>query len=384
MSNKLAKDDTLQSLVTANQAISTVLGALAKDASMQQLITAVQGLSSGSSGSSGGLTLPNGELNINGGTVNSVSVDNGYINIKTPCDLTVSGSTVSTNGGNVQIAEGNTVNIMQGDLYDLYQNYQVKSGAYTINELFRGKNLGTTITAEQSAAIADGSFTDIFVGDYWEREITYQDAANKEVTDLVRMRVAHCDYRYLNGTLTHHVLVIPEWPLYNAQMNTGNTNVNAYVGSLMYTQNLLPAIEAFKIFFGEDHLLPYTVSLGNAQGGSGATVTTGWIEVENRLVDLLNCNMVFGTTYDKTAQYGNMDKTLLSFRGESDKEQLAIFKHRPDLRIVQTSSTNTALFHWWLRDAYSSPGFVVVNSSGAANGSCASNSYGVRPASLIY
>jgi len=168
------------------------------------------------------------------------------------------------------------------------------------------------------------------------------------------MRVAHCDYRYLNGTLVHHVLVIPEWPFYSAPMNSSNTNVGAYVGSLMYTQNLLPAIEAFKTFFGSDHLLPYTVSLGNVvQASTNGSVTTGWIEVEDRLADLLNCNMVFGTTYDKDTKYGNMDKTLLSFAGESDKEQLAIFKHRPGFRVVQTSSTVTTALIWWLRDAYS-------------------------------
>ena len=33
--------------------------------------------------------------------------------------------------------------------------------------LFRGKNLGTALTAVQKAAIKDGSFKGMFLGDYW-------------------------------------------------------------------------------------------------------------------------------------------------------------------------------------------------------------------------
>ena len=38
--------------------------------------------------------------------------------------------------------------------------------------LFRGKNLGTALTAVQKAAIKDGSFKGMFLGDYWSIWIT--------------------------------------------------------------------------------------------------------------------------------------------------------------------------------------------------------------------
>lgn len=34
--------------------------------------------------------------------------------------------------------------------------------------IFRGKSLGESITAEQLEVIRDGSFRDLYVGDYWE------------------------------------------------------------------------------------------------------------------------------------------------------------------------------------------------------------------------
>ena len=35
------------------------------------------------------------------------------------------------------------------------------------NSIFRGKNLGTSITSEQWSAISSGTFDDLFIGDYW-------------------------------------------------------------------------------------------------------------------------------------------------------------------------------------------------------------------------
>ena len=43
----------------------------------------------------------------------------------------------------------------------------LQPGAATHNAIYRGKYLGDTVTAEQAAAIADGSFEDLFIGDYW-------------------------------------------------------------------------------------------------------------------------------------------------------------------------------------------------------------------------
>ena len=60
----------------------------------------------------------------------------------------------------------------------------------------------------------------------------------------------------------------------------------------------------------------------------------------------------------------------------TDKSQLALFQARPDLITNRES--------WWLRDVQSATNFCDVNDYGDANAWNASNSFGVRPAFLIY
>lgn len=99
------------------------------------------------------------------------------------------------------------------------------------NSIYRGKNLGTTVTEEQWEAISSGTFTDLYIGDYW-------------VIGGVNWRIAAFDY-YLNCGDTsftkHHAVIVPDTCLYNAQMNTTNVTTGAYKGSAMYTANLAQA-----------------------------------------------------------------------------------------------------------------------------------------------
>ncbi|MBQ7481319.1 MAG: hypothetical protein IJT80_05520, partial [Lachnospiraceae bacterium] len=57
--------------------------------------------------------------------------------------------------------------------------------------------------------------------------------------------------------------------------------------------------------------------------------------------------------------------------------QLAIFRLDPT-KIV--AFYNNARAGWWLRDVVNSTAFAIVNASGHAHSSSASNSVGVRPA----
>lgn len=48
----------------------------------------------------------------------------------------------------------------------------VLDGPIQRRQVYRGKNLGTSLTDEQAEAIRDGSFKGMFIGDYWEGELT--------------------------------------------------------------------------------------------------------------------------------------------------------------------------------------------------------------------
>ncbi|EGA93822.1 hypothetical protein HMPREF9474_02258 [ [[Clostridium] symbiosum WAL-14163] len=97
--------------------------------------------------------------------------------------------------------------------------------------IFRGKNLGTALTAAQKAAIKDGSFKGMFLGDYW-------------VIGGRIWRIVDMDYWYNCGDTaftSHHLVIMPDEALYNAQMNTTNVTTGGYVGSEMYKNNLANA-----------------------------------------------------------------------------------------------------------------------------------------------
>ena len=54
----------------------------------------------------------------------------------------------------------------------------VESGAGAHNAGYRGKDLGSAVTDAQWAAIKDGTFQDLYIGDFWTiGDVTYRIAA---------------------------------------------------------------------------------------------------------------------------------------------------------------------------------------------------------------
>lgn len=122
------------------------------------------------------------------------------------------------------------------------------------NALYRGKYLGDSLTAEQSAAIRSGKFTDLWVGDYW-------------TIAGVNYRIADFDYFLRSGDTEctqHHAVIVPDTALYSAAMNPTNVTTGGYVGSEMYTKNLAQAKATIKAAFGADHILMHREYLCNA------------------------------------------------------------------------------------------------------------------------
>ena len=132
------------------------------------------------------------------------------------------------------------------------------------NSIFRGKCLGDTLTAEQSATIAAGTFKDMFVGDYW-------------TIGGGNYRIAHLDYWLHCGDTEctkHHAVIVPDTCLYNAQMHNtesgqyeageANTTEGGYIGSDMYKTNLAQAKTRISDAFGAAHILSHRELLVNA------------------------------------------------------------------------------------------------------------------------
>lgn len=225
------------------------------------------------------------------------------------------------------------------------------------NSIYRGKNLGTTVTEEQWEAISSGTFTDLYIGDYW-------------VIGGVNWRIAAFDY-YLNCGDTsftkHHAVIVPDTCLYSAQMNTTNVTTGAYKGSAMYTANLTQAKSTINSAFGSSHVLSHRIYLSNATSNGRASAG----EWTDSTVDLMCEHMVYGSgIFSPVSDGSNVPN---NYRVE--KGQLPLFALEPS-RICNRDT-------WWLRDVITAANFAYVNGNGNANYTNASYSSGVRPAFCI-
>lgn len=225
------------------------------------------------------------------------------------------------------------------------------------NAIYRGKNLGTSVTAAQYAAISAGTFEDLYIGDYW-------------VINGVNWRIAAFDY-YLNcgdtSCTKHHVVIVPDTCLYNHVMNDTNITTGGYVGSKMYTEGLEQAKTTIKAAFS-GHVLSHRVYLTNAVT-DGHPSAGAWCDSE---VDLMNEQMVYGGAIFMPIANGSTAYT--NYRVE--KSQLPLFAHEPS-RICNRNT-------WWLRDVVTASSFAdVYDGGGLASFDYASYSFGVRPAFCI-
>lgn len=234
------------------------------------------------------------------------------------------------------------------------------------NAIYRGKSLGSTVTTAQYAAIKAGTFDDLYIGDYW-------------TIGGVNYRIAAFDY-YLNSgdtnCTTHHVVIVPDTCLYNAQMHNtssggyeggaANTTTGGYVGSDMYKSNLEQAKTTIKSAFS-GHVLKHRIYLTNAVA-NGRASSGAWCDSE---VDLMCEQMVYGSGIFSPVSDGS--NVPANYRVE--KSQLPLFQHEPS-RICNRAT-------WWLRDVITASLFALVSSGGHAGCDDASNSFGVRPAFCI-
>lgn len=227
-------------------------------------------------------------------------------------------------------------------------------GAAAHNCIYRGKNLGTSVTAEQYAAISSGKFTDLYIGDYW-------------VIKGVTYRIAAFDYYYNCGDTNftkHHVVIVPDTSLYKAQMNTSNVTTGGYTGSAMYKSNLAQAKTTIKAAFGSAHVLTKRELLTNAVNGN---TPSGWAWFDSD-VELMNEVQVYGSV-----AWGAHDGN--GYNVASGDGQFPLFM------FDRTKLHNRE--DYWLRDVSSATTFSLVSYNGNAIYYDASNSFGVRPAFCI-
>lgn len=249
----------------------------------------------------------------------------------------------------------------------------IPSNAGGHNAIYRGKDITEYFYGREkynektfSQAVADGTFDNIFVGDY----IIGKTSNRKYLVADINYRL-HCGDTECK---TPHVLIIPERIMGTAKMNDTNITTGAYIGSKMYTEYLAPFKTIIQNDFENSHILSHREYFPNAVT-NGYESAGAWVD---STIELMNELMVYGSNIFHNITNG----TNIPTNHTIDKSQLSLFRLKPS-EIVALNDAGER-YWYWLRDVVSSALFAAVDGNGDADCNYASYAYGVRPAFLIY
>ena len=246
-------------------------------------------------------------------------------------------------------------------------------GAEAHNAMWGGRDITAAFNnGTVSANIANGTFRDIFPGDYITKQVTISGTAY-----TVNWVIADCDYWINKGdtaVTAHHVAIVPQALIFKAPMNNTNTTEGCYAGSEMY-KNVIPACATGIVnAFGADHILTFrdhlTRDLNASVVSSGITVLTGapnWSGAwYSQQCNLMSEAMVYDGPHCASSALDNIIAT----------RQMSAF--RLSERLINYNNQ-----WWWLRDVVSSALFAVVGGGGAHADSASDALVGVRPFALL-
>ena len=246
-------------------------------------------------------------------------------------------------------------------------------GAEAHNAMWGGRDITAAFNnGTVSANIANGTFRDIFPGDYITKQVTISGK-----TYTVNWVIADCDYWINKGdtaVTAHHVAIVPQAPIFNANMNATNTTEGGYKGSEMY-KNIIPACATGIVnAFGSGHILAFrdliTNTVDNNVASRGYCGWTGasapweaWASVQ---CNLMTEHMVTGAPHYSSSGIDD----------EITTRQMSAFR-------LSEKLINYNRQRYWLRNIVTSAFFAIVNALGFVGANSASAVYGVRPFALL-
>lgn len=266
------------------------------------------------------------------------------------------------------------------ELLTKFRNRSEIPGAGAHNCQYRGKCLGSVYTTEQKNAIGDGTFYDLYVGDYWHFDnIAYDweddDGTIQHSTWSGNMRIADFDYYISSGSSQniqiHHVIAVPDNLLFSCSMNDSPSTDGAYAGSKLRTKpsGLERARKLFISAFGNSSMLSHDLFLTNVVK-EGKPFAGAWIDSFG--VELMTEQQVYGgLAYDS----GNPNGVDISDRCTIDCKQFNLFRYRPDMISNR--------LYFWLQNVVHEKCFALVGNRGNTSYTDARTSYGVRPAFVL-
>lgn len=232
-------------------------------------------------------------------------------------------------------------------LYNYYQDlearYTISDNAGAHNSLFRGRNLGSTFTAAMSSSIQNGTFKDIFVGDYF-------------IMGGVIYRVAGCNLLD-KTTYGNNLCLVADTTVGTAKMNNSDTTSGGYADSIMRSTNISSIKSKIISAFNQSHVITYTDNLTNTVSNGKVAAATS----KSCTVELMSESMIFGTNNWSTSGH----------EAGSINSQFPLFALAPEYKFISAD--------YWLRNVVDASKFEIVNRSGIPISSNASATLGIRP-----
>ena len=234
-----------------------------------------------------------------------------------------------------------------GDGYRTLQDSlaYIADNAQAHNSIYRGKSLGLGVNGDQWAVISNGTFKNMFIGDYW-------------TIGGINWRIAAFNYWYNTGyppCTTNHVVIVPDTEIlgYGYELNTSASATGGYMHTGFYTgtnadgssnTSKSECISTIYNAFGASHILQHKTFLSDSiEANTGKITNTGYVD---STIELMSEMMVFGAhIFEKYGNIRIMDKT-----------QLPLFSFAPN--FIRNADA------WWLRSVASQTTFSIVNDTG--------------------
>ena len=247
---------------------------------------------------------------------------------------------------------------------------EVASNAGAHNSIYRGQNLGTSVSSTQWLNISQGTFDDLFIGDYWE------------INDN-EWRIAAFDYWLGFGDTectTHHVVIVPDRVIGTSKrMEDTDITTNGYKGSKMRSTYLNDAKTTINNAFGSSHILTYKDYL-TSSSLNGFPSSRAW---DDATVEIMSERMVYGCPVYAATTPEFSAATTINTDPANNREiphsQFPLFALDRSKIIGHNLSNHSTREAYWLRDIVSAMAFANVYNISTAGYTFAGNTSGLRP-----
>ena len=195
------------------------------------------------------------------------------------------------------------------------------------NNIYRGVNLGSSYTEAQRNAVSSGTFTGLWIGDYWT---------------IGGIQWIIVDFDYWGGT-THHLLVMPRTGHYKGPVHPDVVAATGIRKTALMSNAVYPGTDSFQSLFNN---LGFSHTIISRQGwNTQQGLPSSAVDIQT-VADVLSQGMVIGSNpvnSEPSAPNGGLLRT-------NDSRQLSYFRMGGKMPLtsgqVSWLSDQTAAYHF--------------------------------------